>query len=505
MEENFWFITASTVIIVIAVAKFLLRNKKSSSHSSVTEWPAGPKTLPIIGNLHQLGGDDFHVRMANFAKVHGGVFTIWIGSWRPVIIINDIASAWEVLVTKSSDYSSKHKPDSFKDNSSAANEEKNINIAESDVGPFWINLRKGLQSVALGPLNVTSQTHLQERSMHRLIKSMKQKALQQNGIIKPLDYLKEESIRLLSVLIFGQDFSDEDFVVAMNRMLHDLVRIDQIISLADAFHIAKYLPSSKKVIQELDGVMEQASNLILPHINTSKPPPTNTYLHFLKSHCYSKEVIVNAIIEVYTLGVDSTSEAIVWALTFLVREPKIQEKLCQEIKNVTGGNRPVQVDDLKKMSYLQAVMRETLRMKPIGPVIFTHEATKDTSLMGKKVGKGTRIMVNLRAIHYNSKVFPQPYKFIPERYMKEEVNRDTASLGDREKMESSLIAFGAGMRVCAGMDLAKLMVPFGIASLVNEFRWDCVSDGKLPDLDEVFTSISLKKNTLEAKITPRID
>ncbi|KAI3965403.1 hypothetical protein MKX01_042884 [Papaver californicum] len=504
MEENFWFIIASTVIIVFALAKFLLHKKSYSHSATTTEWPAGPKTLPIIGNLHQLGGDDFHVRMANFAKVHGGVFTLWIGSWSPVIIINDIASAWEVLVTKSSDYSSKHKPDSFKDNS-AAREEKNINIAESDVGPFWINLRKGLQSVALGPLNVTSQTHLQERSMHRLIESMKQKALQQNGILKPLVYLKEESIRLLSVLIFGQDFSDEDFVVAMNRMLHDLVRIDQIISLADAFHIAKYLPSSKKVIRELDGVIEEASNLILPHITTSKPPATNTYLHFLKSQGYSEEVIVNAIIEVYTLGVDSTSEAIVWALTFLVREPKIQEKLYQEIKNVTGRNRPVQVDDLKKMFYLQAVMRETLRMKPIGQVIYTHEAAKDTSLMGKKVGKGTRVMVNLRAIHYNSKVFPQPYKFIPERYMKEEVNRDIASIGDREKMESSLIAFGAGMRVCAGMDLAKLIVPFGIASLVNEFRWDCVSHGKLPDLDEVFTSISLMKNTLEAKITTRID
>ncbi|KAI3855299.1 hypothetical protein MKX03_015652 [Papaver bracteatum] len=501
MAENFWFIAASTVIIVFALAKFILHKK--SSHTAATEWPAGPKTLPIIGNLHQLRGDDFHVRMANFAKVHGGIFTLWIGSWHPVIIINDIASAWEVLVTKSSDYSSKYKPDYYPKDVNSSGNEKYTNIAESDVSPFWTNLRKGLQSVALGPLNVKSQTHLQERSMHRLIKSMQQKALQQNGILKPLDYLKEESIRLLSVLIFGQDFSDENFVVRMNRILYDLVRIDQITSLSDAFHIAKYLPSSKKVIRELDDVMEQAASLIIPYISTSKTPPANTYLNFLKSQDYSEEVIVSSIIEVYTLGVDSTSEAIVWALTFLVRDPKIQEKLYHEIKNVTGGNRPVQVNDLKKMSYLQAVMRETLRMKPIGPVIFTHEAAKDTSLMGEKVGKGTRIMVNLRAIHYNFKVFPEPYKFIPERYIKE-VNRD-ASLGDREKMESSLIAFGAGMRVCAGIDLAKIIVPFGIASLVNEFKWDCVSDGELPDLAETFTSISLMKNTLEAKISPRTD
>ncbi|MCL7044533.1 hypothetical protein MKW94_017687 [Papaver nudicaule] len=373
-------------------------------------------------------------------------------------------------------------------------------ISESDAGPFWHSLRKGLQGGALNPLHVMSQSHLQERDMLNLIKSMQENAVQENGIIKPLDYVKKEAIRLLSRIVFGQDFSNEDFVVAMNHTLHSLVRIGGFASLADAFKIGEYLPSHKQFIRELEIVGEQAANLVLPYI--ASKPSKNSYLHFLTSQGYGEDVIVSAILEVFSMAADSTAATTAWALAFLVREQETQEKLYREIKNVTGGNRPVQIVDLKKMSYLQAVIKETLRMKTVGPMAIPHKASKNTSLMGKKIDKGTQVMVNLYAIHHNSDVFPEPYKFMPERFLKD-VNRD-ASLGDREKMEGSLLAFGAGMRVCAGTDIAKLIISFSIASLVNEFKWDCVSEGELPDLSEDLSFILLMKNPLEARITPRV-
>ncbi|KAI3962685.1 hypothetical protein MKW92_006114 [Papaver armeniacum] len=473
--ENICLITASTVIIIFALAKFLA---SKISSPSATKWPAGPKTLPIIGNLHQLGGDLFHVVLAKLAKVHGGVFTIWVGSWNPVIIVSDINSAREVLISKSSDFSSRNVPDYLKIVSADGK-----SISESDCGPFWHGLRKGLQGVALNPLHVMSQSHLQERDMQNLIKSMQEDASKEDGLIQPLDYVKKDAIRLLSRIVFGQDFSNEDFVAAMNHTLHNLVRIGGFASLADAFKVGEYLPSHKKFIRELNAVSEEAANLILPYI--ASKPSKNTYLHFLVSQEYSEDVIVSAVLEIFSMAADSTAATTVWALAYLVREQDIQEKLYREIKNVT------------------AVIKETLRMKTVGPMAIPHKASKNTSLMGMKVDKGTQVMVNLYAIHHNSDVFPKPYKFMPERFLKD-VNSD-ASLGDREKMESSLLAFGAGMRVCAGTDIAKLMIAFAIASLVNEFKWDCVSDGKLPDLSEDLSFILLMKNPLEARITPRVD
>ncbi|KAI3927029.1 hypothetical protein MKW92_052134 [Papaver armeniacum] len=491
MNENVLFITASTVIIVLALAKFLASRKSSTS---TTEWPAGPKTLPIIGNLHQLGGDVLHVVLANLAKVHGGVFTIWIGNWNPVIIVSDVHSAREVLITKSSDYSGRVVPDYIKLISADGE-----NISDSDSGPFWHNLRKGLQGVALNPLSVMSQSHLQERDMQNLIQSMQENASRENGIVKPLDYVKKDAIRLVSRIMFGHEFSNEEFVAAMSHTLHDFVRTGEFARLADAFKIATYLPSHKKTVRKMNAVGAQGANLILPCM--ASKPPSNTYLHFLLSQGYSQDVIVSAILEIYGLAADSIAETIVWALTFLVRQQEVQEKLYREIKNVTGGTRPVKIADLKQMSYLEAVVKETLRMKCIGPLAIAHKATKDTSLMGKKISKGTPVMVNIYAIHHNSDVFPEPYKFMPERFLKD-FNSD-ASMGDGEKMKRSLLPFGAGMRVCAGTDIAKLMISFGIASLVNEFKWDCVLDGKLPDLTEDLSLILLNKNPLEARITPR--
>ncbi|KAI3924519.1 hypothetical protein MKW92_032091 [Papaver armeniacum] len=491
MEGTFWLITCG-VVVAFALAK-LLFGKKSSL--STMEWPAGPKTLPILGNLHQLGGEAFHVCLANLAKVYGGVFTIWVGSWRPFIVISDVDKAWEVLVNKSSDYSARDMPDITKIIS--ANWK---NISHGDSGPFWHNLRKGLQGVALTPFNVASQYHLQERDMQNLIKSMKEKASQKNGILKPLDYVKEETVRLLSRLIFGQEFVDEDFVVGMHQALDELVSISGYASLADAFKFCENLPSHKKTIRAVHAIKIRFDNLIRPHIVSN--PPTNTYLHFLLSQDFSEDVIISAILEVYDLGVDSTASTTVWALTFLVREQKIQEKLYREINNVTGGKRPVKVEDLNKLPYLQAVMKETMRMKPIAPMAIPHKASKDTSLMGKNVNKGTVVMVNLYAIHHNPAVFPEPYKFMPERFLKD-ANGD-GSLGDIKKMESSLLAFSAGMRICAGMELGKLQLAFGLASLVNEFKWDCVAEGKLPDLSEEHCFILLMKNPLEARVTPRI-
>ncbi|MCL7044847.1 hypothetical protein MKW94_017705 [Papaver nudicaule] len=491
MEETFWLITCG-LVVAFAVAKLLFGTKSSLS---TMEWPAGPKKLPIIGNLHQLGGETFHHCLANLAKVHGSPFTIWVGSWRPVIIICDVDRAWEVLVNKSSDYSARDMPDITK---IASADWKNISHCDS--GPFWHNLRKGLQSVALTPFNVESQYHLQERDMQNLIRSMEEKASHKNGLLKPLDYVKEETLRLVSRLIFGQDFVDEDFVAGMHHALDDYIETIGTASLADAFKICENIPSYKKIVRAVHAIKKRIDSLIRPHL-VSKPP-TNTYLHFLLSQEFSEDVIISAIHEVYDLSVDATSSTTVWALAFLVREQKIQEKLYREIQSVTGGKRPVKVEDISKLPYLQAVMRETLRMKPIAPMAIPHKASKDTSLMGKKVNKGTVVMVNLYAIHHNPDVFPEPDKFMPERFLKD-VNSD-GSLGNIKKMESSLMAFSAGMRVCAGMDLGKLQLGFGLASLVNAFKWDCAVEGKLPDLTEENNFILFMKNPLEARITRRI-
>ncbi|KAI3900346.1 hypothetical protein MKW92_006941 [Papaver armeniacum] len=484
--SNLWILTLiSTILAVFAAVLIIFRRRISAS---TTQWPVGPKTLPIIGNLHILGGTALHVVLHKLAEVYGSVMTIWIGSWKPVIIVSDFDRAWEVLVNKSSDYSAREMPEITK--IGTANWRT---ISSSDSGPFWATLRKGLQGVALSPQHLASQTAHQERDIIKLIKNLKDEAALNSGMVKPLDHLKKATVRLISRLIYGQDFDDDKYVEDMHDVIEFLIRISGYAQLAEVFYYAKYLPSHKRAVTGAEEAKRRVIALVRPFLQSN--PATNTYLHFLKSQQYPEEVIIFAIFEAYLLGVDSTSSTTAWALAFLIREPSVQEKLYQELKNFTANNdrTMLKVEDVNKLPYLQAVVKETMRMKPIAPLAIPHKACKDTSLMGKKVDKGTKVMVNIHALHHTEKVWKEPYKFMPERFLQKQ---DKA-------MEQSLLPFSAGMRICAGMELGKLQFSFSLANLVNAFKWSCVSDGVLPDMSDLLGFVLFMKTPLEARIVPR--
>ncbi|PIA41454.1 hypothetical protein AQUCO_02200105v1 [Aquilegia coerulea] len=489
MEVSLWLVSA-TFAILLALATLIQKSKSSSSFPEM-KWPSGPKKLPIIGNLHQLGGDVLHVALAKLAKVHGGVMTVWIGSWRSIIVISDVDKAWEVLVNKSSDYGARDLTEITKSVTASWR-----TISTSDVGALWQTLRKGLQNGALGPLNIAAQTQFQEGDMKRLIQAMTDEAAKNNNIVKPLEHIKKNTVRLLTRLIFGQTFDDDKFVESMHYDVDDVIRIGGYARLAEAFYYAKYLPSHRKAVREAYLVKSRVEDLVRPLLSSN--PPTNSYLYFLLSQNFPEEVIIFSIFELYILAVDSTSSTTTWALAYMVREQAVQEKLYQDTRMTLGDVDLVKIEDVSKLKYLQAVVKETMRMKPIAPLAIPHKAAKDTTLMGIKVAKGTQIMVNLYALHHNENIWTEAYKFIPERFMQGE---DTSATN--RALEQSFLPFGAGMRICGGMDLGKLQFAFVLANLVNAFKWSCVEEGMLPDMSEELSFVLLMKTPLEAKITIR--
>ncbi|KAF5195557.1 (S)-canadine synthase [Thalictrum thalictroides] len=486
MEVSLWLVSA-TLAILLAITTLI----RMFTSSSQMKWPSGPKKLPIIGNLHQLGGEVLHVALAKLAKVHGSVMTIWIGSWRPIIVISDTDKAWEVLVTKSSDFGARDFPE-FTDTVTASCH----TISSSDPGAFWQTLRKGLQSGALGPLNIVAQRQFQERDMKRMIQAMMDEAAKNNNIVKPMEHIKLNSVRLLTRLIFGQTFDDDKFVESMLFEVDDVIRIGGFARLAEAFYYAKYLPSHRKAVREANLLKLRVEKLVRPLLSSS--PPTNSYLYFLLSQNLAEEIIIFCIFELYCLGVDSTSSTTTWAIAYLIHEQAVQEKLYQEVRITLDDVDLVRIEDVSKFKYLQAVVKETMRMKPIAPFAIPHKTAKDTTLMGTKVAKGTSIMVNLYALHHNPDIWTEPYKFIPERFMQGEDGSAT-----NKAMEKSFLPFGGGMRICAGMDLGKLQFGFVLANLVNAFKWSCVEEGNFPDLTEKLSFVLLMKTPLEAKITTR--
>uniref|UniRef100_A0AAU7PIV5 Cytochrome P450 CYP719A3 n=1 Tax=Asarum sieboldii TaxID=76098 RepID=A0AAU7PIV5_9MAGN len=491
---NIWVAFLTTALAVFFEAFRRLQSRRKPA-ATLVGWPVGPRRLPIIGNLHQLakGGDLVHRALANLARVHGRVMTIWLGSWTPMIVVSDSELVWEVLVGKSSDYASRALPSISKFINADFR-----SVATSDMGPHWHSLRRGLQNGPLGPANVAAQAHLQEGDVAALIQTLKKEATQSDdGVVWPFGPIRHTTIRLLARLCFGADFDDEEFVKAMDRVVEDTISITGHGRLVDAFAFARFLPSVRRTFQQTLHVKRKIEEVIRPHLSPS--PPQNSFLDVLLSQNLPEEVTIFCIFEVFLLGVDSTASTTAWALAFLIHHQDVQEKLHREISDYhrkEGGKKIVKAEDVSKLQYLQAVVKETMRMKPIAPLAVPHKTTKDTKLNGRSVGKGTQVVVNIYSVHYDPKVWTEPERFSPERFLAGGVKQ-----GKNEKLQDqSFIPFGGGMRTCAGMELGKLQVALAVANLVGAFRWAPAVASELPDMSEEMTFVLMMKNPLAARI-----
>ncbi|RWR90097.1 S-canadine synthase-like protein [Cinnamomum micranthum f. kanehirae] len=485
----------TAVAIAIAAAVLMAFGRRQRPDGTQNQWPPGPPKLPIIGNMHQIakGGDPFHIALTKLAQVHGPLMTVWLGARQPTIIVSDHDLAWEVLVSKSPDFAGREFP---------ALPYKFVTadfrtIVTSNAGPHWHGLRRGLQNEAIGPLGLSVQAPLQESDMTKMINDMIKEASLNGGVVKPFHHIRRATIRLLARLCFGPDFSDEDFDTTMDILIEDAMQYSGDSRLVDAFPPARFLPSVKRTVVLTEKLKLRIAECIGRHLTS--PPPPNCYAHFLLSQSFPREIAIFSIFEVFILGVDSTGSTTMWALGLMVQNQDAQLKLYQEIRDRTTRNEKgiVKVGDVGKLEYLQAVVKETMRMKPIAPMAVPHKAVKDTFLKGMPVAEGTTVMVNLYALHYDPKVWDEPKRFEPDRFLESSKNFQG------KRGQYSFLPFGAGMRVCAGMDVGKLQIAFVVSNLVNAFHWSNAVEGEKPDLTEAFTFVLAMKKPLEARIVPR--
>ncbi|RWR90102.1 putative CYP719 [Cinnamomum micranthum f. kanehirae] len=490
--EAIW--TAVAIGIAAAVLMAFRGRQRQRLSRKPTQWPPGPTRLPLIGNMHQIlkGGDPFHVAINKLAQVYGPLMTVWFGTRQPTIIVSDYNLVWEVLVSKSADYAAREIPITLKPVLADFR-----TIVSSNAGPLWHSLRRGLQNGAIGPHSLSLQAPFQESDMAQMINNMIKEANLNGGVVKPFPHIRRAIIKLLARICFGCDFSDVEFDATMDFMLEETLWYSDDSRILDTFPPARFLPSIKRAVMQMEKVKLRLMECIGRPLDSPLPP--TCYAHFLLSQSFPREAAIFSIFELFLLGVDSTGSTTMWALGLLMQNQEAQQKLYQEIRDHASCNQKgvVTVEEIGKLEYLQAVAKETMRMKPIAPLAVPHQAARDTTLDGLHVAEGTTVLANLYALHYDPKVWDEPERFKPERFLES----SKEFLGKRGQY--SFLPFGAGMRACAGMEVGKLQLPFAICNLVNAFHWSNVVGKKAPKLIEGFNFALSMKTPLEARIEPR--
>ncbi|GLT47055.1 hypothetical protein SLA2020_207770 [Shorea laevis] len=196
-------------------------------------------------------------------------------------------------------------------------------------------------------------------------------------------------------------------------------------------------------------------------------------------------------------ALDTTTVTLTWALSLLLNHLEKLKKVQHELDTNIGRERQVNEYDVKNLTYLQAIIKETLRLNPAAPLLVPHESMEDCIVGGYHVPKGTKLFFNGFKIQRDARVWPDPDEFQPERFLT--THKDV----DVRGQSFELIPLGSGRRMCPGVSFALQVLQLTLATFLHGFEV-AVPLNEMVDMSEGSGITNLKATPLEVLISPRL-
>jgi len=276
---------------------------------------------------------------------------------------------------------------------------------------------------------------------------------------------RDFTLRVITAVAFNNIDATDEINKSFNEVSEAIVNKFVI----NALPLGKYLPAwitgdkiftryketFKKWTSAVIEATSNTQNAIPSLINLlvhSKDEETNTSLTY--------QQIIDNIKIFYLAGHETTSSLLTVTFYQLLRHPEIIKKIQNEIDSVLGNSKEITIDHIEKLTYLQCVVKESLRIRtPAGAV--TRETNEDVYLGKYFVPKGTRVVVCIHAMHHDPNYWNKPEEYIPERFMT--VSDSTL------RAEGYYLPFSAGPRICIGQRLAREEAIVFLALILKNF------------------------------------
>ncbi|XP_034245655.1 cytochrome P450 4c21-like [Thrips palmi] len=182
----------------------------------------------------------------------------------------------------------------------------------------------------------------------------------------------------------------------------------------------------------------------------------------------TEDEILTATKTMFGTAIDSPVIVLGFVFKILSIRPDVQERVYAEINEITqGSDRPLTIDDLPRMEYLERVVKETLRMFPVGPLI-ARQCQEDCEVAGKRIPAGTVLVLNVIGAHRDPRHHPDPLHFDPDRFLPERA---------KDMHPFSFVPFSGGPRNCVGQQYAMMLLKTLTAVILRAYRILPASDG----------------------------
>lgn len=201
-----------------------------------------------------------------------------------------------------------------------------------------------------------------------------------------------------------------------------------------------------------------------------------------------EQEIHDQVVDILTAGSETIGSTIMWLLHVLAEHPEHAAKVRDEVESVTGGDRPVAFDDVRKLSYTNNVLVEAMRLRPAIWVL-TRRAMADTDLGGYRIPAGADIIYSPYAIQRDARSYAENLEFDPDRWLPER---------SKDVPKYAMRPFSVGNRKCPSDHFSMAMLSLVIAALSAKYRFEQVAGSN----DTPRVGITLRPDNLLVKPLP---
>ncbi|KAK1427465.1 hypothetical protein QVD17_16151 [Tagetes erecta] len=467
-DTHLFFISILSIFSLIYFFKLLMHKNGYKNH------PPSPPSLPIIGHLHLINGP-VHRALQHLATKYGPIMALRFGSRRVLVITS--SSAVEECFTRN-DIILANRPLFISGEYLTYNR---IALSAAPYGQLWRDVRRIMTLELFSTARLKHYTSVRQDEVKLFLKDLSKDCFQDFSRVEMRPRIQGLTFNIIMTIIadkgfYGtgvQDFKEASVFKAIISEIFEVTAASNPANFIPALRLVDFRGFEKRLLRLqtqsdkfLQNLIEKCKGRHSGPIEKGNAMPFIDVMLSLQAsepNYYTDDLIKANIMTLLVAGTDTSSVTIEWAMSLLLNHPDVLEKARAQIDEYIGNERLVQETDIPNLPYIQCIINESLRLFPAAPLLVPHESSKDCTIGGFDVARGTIVLVNAWAIHRDPMVWDKPLCFKPERF--EEVLND----GYR------FIPFGMGRRQCPGSGLANRVIWLALASLIQCFEWDRVS------------------------------
>ncbi|CAM8951773.1 unnamed protein product [Rhodiola kirilowii] len=479
-------------IFILARTRSRLKYKRSSASTL----PPGPQKFPLIGNMHLFAAQQqsTHRFLKDLAAKYGPIMHLKLGEVSTFVITSaDLAKQ----VLKDHDLAFAQRPQTL---ATKIMFYGSTDIIFSEYGDYWRQLRKICILELLSSKRVQSYRSIREEGVSGLLRMILHNSSSCDAQVNISQLIISSNYAITAKAAFGKKCKYQDAFIACIKEMVKLLGGFFISDMYPSLEVLSVFTGMKRKVQNQHRIIDRILEDIIKEHREATPSNDDTevdlvdvLLRIQRNHNLpfplTDDNLKAVILDVFSAGSETSSTAVEWAMSELIRSPRILKKAQEEVRQIFDEKEYVDEAGLHELKYLKLIIKETLRLHPSAPLLVPREAREACEIGGYLIPSKSKVIINAWAIAQSSQYWDEGERFYPERFENNPV--------DYKGTDFPFIPFGAGRRMCPGIAFAIANIELPLAQLLYHFNWE-VPSGKSEDLDmsEEFGITVRRKNDL---------